>query len=254
MDIHKVAQIIDPQTLQLSDGRLVRLAGLEFPDYNLHDQGALSITAMQILSDMLIGKDVYFYQTKKKDWGRSNRMGHHIGHIARKSDEAWAQGALISLGLARVRTTKRNPEMAMQMYALETKSREEKLGLWETDGFEILKPSGLEPHIGKFQVIEGRIESSALKKNRLYLNFGLNWRNDFTVSIAASDRRGFTKQGLDPLQWNGKTIRVRGWLESYNGPYIEIDHPERIELIGTGNDQNQPLQKPIQNPMVTTKP
>jgi hypothetical protein len=30
----------------------------------------------------------------------------------------------------------------------------------------------------------------------------------------------------------GREIRVRGWLEFYNGPMIEATHPEQIELLG----------------------
>ena len=29
----------------------------------------------------------------------------------------------------------------------------------------------------------------------------------------------------------GKRIRVRGWLRSWNGPQIEASHPEQIELL-----------------------
>ena len=29
----------------------------------------------------------------------------------------------------------------------------------------------------------------------------------------------------------GKRIRVRGWLRSYNGPVIDVTHPEQIELL-----------------------
>lgn len=229
MGVQTVQRIVDPQTLQLGDGRFVRLAGIDIPDFDPHNPGNLSITAMQVLGDMLVGKSINLYQTKGSDLGRTNRMGHHIGHIQRREDEIWAQGALLELGLARVRTTKRNPEMAEQMYALEQKARSEKLGLWEIPDFQIHTPDNAKKHIGGFQIIEGKIESAALKNNRIYLNFGLNWKDDFTVSITTTDRRDFTKQGLDPLQWNGKTVRVRGWLESYNGPYMEIDHPERIE-------------------------
>jgi micrococcal nuclease len=30
---------------------------------------------------------------------------------------------------------------------------------------------------------------------------------------------------------NGKTIRVRGWVRNYNGPLIEITHPQQIEVL-----------------------
>ncbi len=251
-----VLQVIDPHTIQLEDGRLIRLTGIDFPDYKTHEPGDVSLTAVKILRDMLEGQSVNTHQTKKKDSGRLNRMGHHIAHLERKDDGAWIQGSLVSLGLARVRTTKRNPEMAAALYALETKARAEKLGLWAAEGFGILMPEDTENHIGSFQIVEGTIESAALRKNRIYLNFGKNWRDDFTVSIAPTDKRSFTKEGLDPLQWNGKTIRVRGWLESYNGAYMEINHPRAVEITARNPAEkaaeDQTLPEPPEPPMVRT--
>jgi len=250
----RVVQIIDPQTLRLKDGSLIRLSGLDFPDYSPDEPGDISITALRVLRDMLEGQDVNLYHTKKSDTGRVNRMGHHIAHLERKEDKAWVQGSLIALGLARVRSSKSNPEMALQMYTLEKQARKESLGLWEIDVFKILTPEESENHIGSFQVVEGRIESVAIRRNRIYMNFGKNWRDDFTVSIAPSDRRLFSKQGLDPLQWNGKHVRVRGWIESYNGPYMEINHPQSIEIQTSSaweeNDTSQALQEERQGPMV----
>lgn len=234
----EVIQIIDPQTLQLHDGRIIRLAGLSFPDLQVHEAGELSVIAIDILRDMLEGQAVTIYQTKKNNWGQLNRMGHHLAHLERISDKAWVQGTLISLGLARVMTGQRNPEMAAQMYALEKNARQQNLGLWAESSYQVLNPEQAADHIDSFQIVKGEILSAALKKNRIYLNFGKDWRTDFTVSIAPTDKRLFLKQGLNPLQWNGQAVRVRGWIRSYNGPYMEISHPQAIEILGNAIDSN----------------
>jgi len=31
--------------------------------------------------------------------------------------------------------------------------------------------------------------------------------------------------------YQGKTIRVRGWIKKFNGPLIEASHPEQIEIL-----------------------
>src|SRR5690606_5521266 len=144
-----------------------------------------------------------------------------IAHLERQSDKSWIQGTLLALGLARARTGRRNPEMARQMYDLEQTAIAQKIGVWEKD-FKILAPDEASKGEGSFQIVEGRIHSSALKHNRIYLNFGPDWKTDFTVSIAPEDKRIFSKQNLDPLQWNNKNVRVRGWIENLNGPYMEI--------------------------------
>lgn len=65
----------------------------------------------------------------------------------------------------------------------------------------------------------------------MYLNFGADWRTDFTITIAARDLKLFEQAGLDLFALEGRTVRVRGWLDSYNGPAIEADHPEQIEVL-----------------------
>ncbi len=64
-----------------------------------------------------------------------------------------------------------------------------------------------------------------------YINFTADWRSDFTIVVAARARRLFRVAGLDLAGLEGRRIRVRGWVKSYNGPMIEATHPEQIEVI-----------------------
>lgn len=227
----RVEQIISPLTLRLKDGRIISLAGIDIPDNDMTKPGIFAITAMQILDDALTGQDIILFQTKDKTRGRINRMQHHVVHIARKSDNLWAQGLLIKLGLARVMTSPSNSEMASAMLGLEQQSRAQKSGFWENDLYTIKTPETISAHPGRLEIAQGQIKSAAMKKNRIYLNFGNDWRNDFTVSIAPEYRREFIKAGIDPLSLNGKEIRVRGWVQDYNGPLIEITHPAALEIL-----------------------
>jgi micrococcal nuclease len=229
MDTARVIEVITPYTVQLDNGQIVRLSGVHYPDYNAEDAGDFAVAAIEILKDMLVRKNVRVFQTVKKDWGRQNRMGHALAHVQRAEDGLWVQGALIGLGLAQVKTSQRNPEMAEIMYELEREARVERLGIWADD--LVLSVEETEERIGDFVIVEGKIVSVAMNKNRLHMNFGGNWRDDFTVSIPPSDLKRFSQSGLDPLQWGGQWIRVRGTLESYNGPAMEINHPEAIERI-----------------------
>ncbi len=229
----QVESVIDPQTVRLADGTIVRLTGIEFPDFNPDNPGEFSLLALEVLKDMLTGKNVVLHQSKNKDEGRVNRMGQILAQIERRDDHAWVQGSLLSLGLGRVQTTRTNSGMAQQMYDLEDEARKAKAGIWDGGAYKVLTPEETKDRIGSFQIAEGRIVSATMKQNRVYLNFGQDWRSDFTVSIAPEDKRVFSKAGIDPLQWNNKTIRVRGWLENYNGPLIQIDHPEQIEIPET---------------------
>ena len=86
-------------------------------------------------------------------------------------------------------------------------------------------------HLGSFQLVEGRVLEAAVVRGRAYLNFGADWREDFTVTLAPKVRRRFEAEGIDPRDYRGTRLRVRGWLKSYNGPMIEVTHPEQIEVL-----------------------
>ena len=227
----EVVDVVSPKTLLLLNGSIVQLSWIDVPDSDGDDIDPLAVTARDILKDLLTGQKVDIYQTKKKDEGRVNRMGHVLAHLESYDDKAWAQGALLRLGLARVKTSHVNADMGSQMLALEALARNERLGFWAEDGYGVLSTDEVEDAIGEFAIVEGQIESVALNKNRIYINFGKNWKSDFTVSISPQDKRRFSKAGLDPLGWGGQKVRVRGSVREYNGPYMEVTHPAAIEFI-----------------------
>jgi endonuclease YncB( thermonuclease family) len=228
----RVVEVIDPLTVQLEGGGLYTLSGIEIPDFNPYSPGPITQTAIRVLKDLLTGAEVVTYGPAKiKGEEVSDRMGRHLAQMQKKGNGAWVQGTLITLGLARVKTERRTPEMAAEMLALEAKARAAKVGLWALPEYQIITPADALGKKGSFQIVEGKVVSTSMKQNRVYINFGDNWKDDFTATIAPEFRTNFFKGKLDPLKLNGKTIRVRGWVDEYNGPFIEIDHPERIEVL-----------------------
>ena len=75
------------------------------------------------------------------------------------------------------------------------------------------------------------MKNADLKNGRAYLNFGADWRSDFTVTIEPQDMPNFRNSGVDPRNYTGQTIRVRGIVQSLNGPEIEVANPQGIEVI-----------------------
>jgi len=51
------------------------------------------------------------------------------------------------------------------------------------------------------------------------------------VTIAPDDIRTFRQSKFDVRTLAGKRIRVRGWVEFYNGPEITIPTPAAIEVL-----------------------
>ena len=73
--------------------------------------------------------------------------------------------------------------------------------------------------------------SAVVIKGRAYLNFGQDWRTDFTFSISPRDRRRFEQQGVDLAGLAGRRVRARGWVTLRNGPLIQLTHPEQLEIL-----------------------
>lgn len=227
----RVDSVIDPLTLQLDNKEFVSLVGLDIPDFNPHAPGPLSTMALTILQDYTIGKEFRLYQTKDRNTGRTNRMNHKMYHLVREDDDGWVQGTLLALGVARVRTVKDNPELAEDMYAKEMEARSENLGLWGMEQYQIHQADTAAAAIDTYGIIQGKVLRAQRRPSRIYLNFGDNYRDDFTVQVLSSDIKAFRARDIDPLALEGKTIEVRGWVKDYNGPYIEIDHPARLRVL-----------------------
>jgi hypothetical protein len=64
----------------------------------------------------------------------------------------------------------------------------------------------------------------------IYVNFGRRWSEALTVTILKRHERIFLAAGVEPKRLANRRVRVRGWIEERNGPWIEATRPEQIEL------------------------
>lgn len=85
--------------------------------------------------------------------------------------------------------------------------------------------------LNNFTIVQGTVLDVAHIKNTTYLNFGQNWRNDFTVKVIKRNHKFFKQFGFNLDSLKGQTIRIRGWVSKQNGPMIEARHPTQIEVI-----------------------
>lgn len=218
--ISQVTKAIDHKTVMIADQSVVELSGIDVPE-------PLRPEARAFLAELLESparEDVLLYQTPSAEKGRVNRMTHALAHLVRKDGEIWVQGALIANGFARAMPTVANPELAARMYAIENAAIAKKAGLWADDTQSRLYAAtdDLSP-LGRVIVVEGVVQKISMLSNTTYLNFGEDWRKDFTIGIPTPVRQQIARQNIDLFQLQGKKIRVRGWVREYNGPYIELE-------------------------------
>ena len=207
-------------TLDLTDGRRLRLAAIQSPraEWPLADEGRAALAA---LAGTTI--DLAF-----ADRG-TDRHGDLIAHVFK--GDTWLQADLIDKGLARVATRSDTNRCAAALLKREAAARIVRRGIWANAFYRVRKPDELGADIGTFQLVEAKVAAVKSTRDRTYVNFGADYRTDFTVAIAARDGKRLAKQGIDPAAWTGKTVRVRGWLSLLNGPEIELTHAEQLELL-----------------------
>ncbi len=229
----RIDKVIDAQTLLMNDGQIVRLLGLDYPFITGGEPNNTAVAAKAYLENKLPkGTEVMLYQTRNQKAGRINRMGHTLAHLALKTNEEWINGDLVADGFAYAVTDATNPEMADQLYKLEDKARAVQKGLWmKASPFGLLTPDTAALGDGAFRVVEGTVNRSGTGNNNLFLNFGEDRNKDFTVQVTPAIRKKLAHSGIDPMSLAGQKIRVRGWIRLWNGPFMELETPERLEIL-----------------------
>ncbi len=214
-----VASVRDGRTLLLADGRELRLAAIEVTG-NSRD-------ALQQLVD---GHSVRLEQLGTA----TDRYGRLVAFVYTENTERSVQQAMVAQGHARVSGRIGNKACADVLLDAEKAARKARRGLWADPNFAPLRPENptrIGAARGQFALVEGKVLSVRESGATIYLNFGRRWTKDFTVTILKRHRREFAAAGIDPKQLEGRPVRVRGWIEQRDGPVIEADAPEQIELV-----------------------
>ena len=228
-----VRDVTDGDTLTLDNGVVVRLVGIQAPKLPLGRKGfkpwPLAEEARKALQDMIQGRAV------QMGFGgaRTDRHRWTLAHLYRQPDGLWVQGEMLRLGLARVYTFSDNRAMAVEMLALEREARAAKRGIWAHDFYAVRRAENLAENLSgledSFQLVQGTVLKIAKISDYMFLNFGTDYKTDFTVVI---DRKDWPRFGATaPEFYIGKTVNIRGWLEQWNGPMLRISHPEQIEVL-----------------------
>ena len=208
----------------------IRLAGIEAPKLGLGRPGfsdwPLAHAAREMLEALALGRRV------RITYGGAAIDRHRRLHAdVRRDDAVWLQDEMLRRGWARVRAFAWGSADLGAMLAREHEARTARLGIWSHPFYAVRTPEAVERDIDSFQIVEGRVVAAARVRTRIYLNFGKDWRTDFTVAIATRDLADFEAAGIVPLALEGRVVRVRGWIDTFNGPLIEATHPAQIEIV-----------------------
>ena len=234
--IARVEKVLDAETVALEGGIEVRLINIVSPRRPLwlkpERKWPEAGRAERALGALVAGREVQVFH----DGPKTDRYGRLLGqlYVRQEGEPSWVQGALVEQGHARVQSTVKTRACVRALLKLERAARAGKRGLWRS-AFYRVRPALARDDIVKlkntFAVIEGKVHKHAQVGSRSFLNFEDDWAHDFTVIVRQRSRRLFEKSEIALEKLQGTGIRVRGWISYYNGPMIEVSHPEQIELM-----------------------
>ena len=145
-------------------------------------------------------------------------------------------GHLLAQGLARAYPAAGNRPCAKELLDAERVAREVRRGLWADPAYEVReaeRAAELGRYRATFQIVEGRIVRVAQVRGMIHLNFGMNWRRAFSVTLRREDRHVLGAHAADPGALEGRRVRVRGWIEQRGGPAIDLSMGGGLELVET---------------------
>jgi hypothetical protein len=128
------------------------------------------------------------------------------------------------------------------MLELEREAREQGRGIWAVAAYRVLEATEVGELLrrrNRLEVVEGVVRDVAFTGGRVYVNFGADWRRDFTAVVPPRLVRGSPETVLRLKALAGKRVRVRGWIERRNGPSVEIAALGEIEVEGASKAENE---------------
>lgn len=197
----EVISVHPPFEITLKKAGSIRLAGLLFEAENTSLSSLIKTgdkVRVRILSD------------KPDKYGRKAALLYNKQGL-------WLQGELVRQGLATAYPYPGESHFIRDLYELE-----------KPHSISALKDKIT---VDQFAIIQGTVVAVAEVKGTTYLNFGSNWRDDFTIRINKANLHRFKAAGFNLSSLKGQHLRIRGWVIEQNGPMIEAEYPTQIELI-----------------------
>ena len=221
-----VAAAVDGDTLQLGDSGVLRLAAIIAPKSAEPLAGAARSALAAAVGRTLL---LEFGPRHRDRHGRLLAQAWVTTADGRK--EVWLQELLLSQGLARVASTEDTRALVPELLRIEAQARSAGRGLWSDPTYRIRTPADAGDALDSFQIVEGRVVAAAVVRSGGYLNFGADYKTDFTLGFSRESLQRLQDSGIDFKSLQGVRLRARGWLRSFNGPLIDITHPEQIEVL-----------------------
>ena len=224
-----VKYVYDGDTFITTDGKKVRVLNINTPETAKKNKPSepYSVKAKKHLEKLVNGKEVKLVFDKEK----KDKYKRYLAYVYLK-DGTFVNAEMLRSGLAHLYSFPNNVSKYDELRKAEDEARAKKLNLWSNERWELQNANSDKKvekfRFGKYQMFKGKVIEVAKVGKRTFLNFGNNWRTDFSVEIKNKHLKHFSK----PLDsYKGKTVIIRGILRPVNGALINATHEQQIEVI-----------------------
>lgn len=225
----QVDAVIDGDTLVLTDGRHVRLIGINAPELARTCRGTpargpdctpareepLAQDARRRLQSLVANQPI----TLVTGEDRHDHYGRLLAHL-QLADGSAPEEALLQRGLASVIAIPPNLERLARYQAIEAEARAARRGLWGEAYFAPLSVDQLRPGQTGYRFIQGRVSRIGRSRRYIYLDLGPR----MSIMVAHADWERYFS--VRPESLRARNIEARGWITEYNGKlHLRLQHP-----------------------------
>lgn len=225
VQLHKVH---DGDTFKLTDGRKVRIIGINTPEHARDNQPAepYALHATQALKQLLENQPhlKLRYGAEKQD-----RYGRLLAHVFLNDDRNVSE-LMLQKGMAQALVVPPNLLHVSCYQQAEQAARLNQRGLWQHPRYQIIDAQQLSSQHRGYYRVKGTVQRVGESRSAYWLNLD----DHFALKIKKSDSHYFTQQPIKNLQ--GQQLVARGWIYISNHKNrdelrMRIRHPSALDVV-----------------------
>ncbi|MCJ2082734.1 thermonuclease family protein [Methylobacterium sp. J-090] len=163
--------------------------------------------------------------------GETDRWGRVHLDATGADGTADLAGGLVEAGLAAVDAGERDSLCRPGLLAVEAGARGAGRGLWREADQDARDGAALRTRLGRFVVASGRVLWVGERARRTYLDFARRGEDGLTVTVSKRTWRQLQERGLSAVSLRERLVRVRGVVEVWRGPTLDVASADMIEIL-----------------------
>ncbi len=222
-ETRSVERVIDGDTIEIDGGERVRYIGVDAPELGepLYEE------ARDFQEKVLLGSRVRIEVCKEEP---QDGYGRTLAFVHKGSVDVGEQ--LLRYGYARTLFIGRCGRAVARGYRkVERGAFLVGLGVWSLQDTRQVSHSDAGRYIGCLMSVTGEVVNVHAGPKAYHLNFGKDYRTDFTAVIFRKDLSRLVEEGLHPVTgYEGRFVKATGILKEYNGPEIIVESADQLVL------------------------